>query len=402
MIMAALFMVIVSPRQIRAAEAGTMMSNAVNISFGSSYTKTWMTRNNHLNHYCKITVPQKGIVNISATKPYDSEGEYGRMYFTLYNSNGEGVWGSETYYTRDGALDRYVFNVGLNPGVYYLTLKPGFNVISGYITTRYNISFKATPYAEAEPNDSIALGTLMQTGPIYQGYFGADGSDYDEEDFWRFQLDAGATYKIAVGNCAKITNTTTIIKLNDPSGSSTSIGSKLASAADANGMNYIQYTPKHSGLYSLRVYNYHKEQFAYTVSVTKLSAPAAANPAPTAAAPARTTAAPAASASAQPAQVTAPKKLNMKYAKFYKKGTIDVEYGNVSGRNISYVEVQAAKNKSFTKGLRKRNVHKKYTGIYFSGFKKGTYFVRVRPVLKSGGQVYTAPWSKVKKVKIKK
>ena len=66
---------------VRAAEDGTMISNAVNITFGETYTKTWTTRTDHLNHYCKITVPSRGIIDISATKPRDDEGEYGRLYF---------------------------------------------------------------------------------------------------------------------------------------------------------------------------------------------------------------------------------------------------------------------------------------------------------------------------------
>ena len=82
-----------------AAEPGSMMANAIPISFGQTYSKSWLNRSDHLNHYNKITVPKRGILTLSFTKPFDSEGEYGRLYFTLYDDSGNEVWGHNCYNT---------------------------------------------------------------------------------------------------------------------------------------------------------------------------------------------------------------------------------------------------------------------------------------------------------------
>ena len=144
-----LFMLILflgSSSSIYAAEEGTMFSNAVNITFGKQYYKGWATRSDHLNHYCKIQVPQKGIVTINASKPFDSEGEYGELELILYNSNNIPIWGSDTYYSVKGASDNYNFKVGLEAGTYYLTIRPTFYVKSGILSTSYRISYQKTDY----------------------------------------------------------------------------------------------------------------------------------------------------------------------------------------------------------------------------------------------------------------
>ena len=248
---------------------GTTMSDAVNIAFGRAYTKSWTTSTDHLNHFCKISVPQRGVITINATKPRDSEGEYGRMMFTLYSEDGDPIWGNETRTAKDMASGSYIMNIGLNTGVYYLTIKPIFLVRSGSITTNYSVSFNANEYCEIEPNDSISQGTMMKLGSVYTGYYGKDGSDYEENDYWRVQLNANTTYKVAVGNYSTINNTTTLVYVYDPYGSRTSIRWKLNQAADSNGMNYCLFTSGTAGLYSICFDNYSKNQYKYSLSISE-------------------------------------------------------------------------------------------------------------------------------------
>ena len=263
-----LIMMIGASQTTSAAEEGTMMSNAVNIVFGREYTKTWTTQKDHLNHYCKIVVPKRGIITIKATKPYDSEGEYGRIYFTLYTEDSTPIWGSTGYKTKDNASDSYNFSIGLNTGTYYLTMKPGFNVISGVISTNYSISMAENQRCEVEPNGSIAESTIMDLGATYTGFYGTDGSNYDEHDYWRFSLQAGKTYKLACGNYSAFLDTSAILQAFTPDGTSISLY-KMSNVVDENGMNYILYTAKSGGFHSFHVYNYNQQPFEYTLRVVE-------------------------------------------------------------------------------------------------------------------------------------
>ena len=251
-----------------AAGEGTMMSNAVDISFGQTYLKTWTSFRDHLNHYCKITVPQKGILTVNASKPFDDEGEYGSLYFTIYSEDGSPVWDNRSYYSQEMATDTYSLSVGLNGGTYYMTLKPGFTVTSGVISTNYSFNFNPTEYCEVEPNESLAIATVIESGNEYTGFYGNDGGNYEDCDYWRFYLTSGLTYKIAIGNYAAITNTTTIIDFYTPSGEEES-SYGFNKMVDADGLNYIMYTAKQSGYYALRVDNYHHQQFKYSVKVVQ-------------------------------------------------------------------------------------------------------------------------------------
>lgn len=60
---------------VSAASTGTMVSNAVQASFGVTYYKGWTKSTDHLNHYVTFTLAEQGIVTINATKPFDSKGE---------------------------------------------------------------------------------------------------------------------------------------------------------------------------------------------------------------------------------------------------------------------------------------------------------------------------------------
>ena len=86
-------------------------------------------------------------------------------------------------------------------------------------------------------------------------------------------------------------------------------------------------------------------------------------------------------------------------AKNYKKKALKVTWKKV--KNAEYYQVQIAGNKRFTKG--------KKTSVSYSGSKsfkglkkKQTYYVRVRAVSYSNGNVYYSKWSTVKKCKIKR
>jgi len=252
------------------AASGDTMSNPVIASFGSSYTASWTKDTDHLNHYVKITVPQNGVVTLRASKPYDID-EYASLHVTCYTASGDIVWGTECYHVKESPLDYYLWNVGVKAGDYVFTIKPGFYVESGLISTNYSFSFQANEYAEKEPNESIGQATQMQLGHMYQGYYGQEGF-YNAEEFdcWRVYLEQGKRYRLAVGNWEKKASTSTIFDFLDPNGGTSTVFYRLGNAVDANGNTYVDFTAETTGNYAAKFRNYNGAQYAYTIGVFQL------------------------------------------------------------------------------------------------------------------------------------
>ena len=66
-----------------AAEAGTLVSNAITLSDNVWHTKYWTSNNYRLNCYNKIVVPSRGYITFTAQKPFDDEGELCSYDFIL-------------------------------------------------------------------------------------------------------------------------------------------------------------------------------------------------------------------------------------------------------------------------------------------------------------------------------
>jgi hypothetical protein len=265
-----LFCVIVCSSTANAASAGATMGNAVKIIFDNTYTKTWTKDTDHLNHYSKITVTEQGYITITASKPFDSEGEYGEIEFTLYNSEGEPFWGNESRYSADSARNDYKYKVGLAPGVYYLTMKPGFYVTSGTIVTNYSISFKKDDHCEIEPNNSGEIATTIKLGQKYTGWYGSEQSDYELNDYFKIYVAAGNTYRISWYNYSKLSAADlTHVDFIMPDGNKERLNYYLGDKVDENGLNYVDVNVKTSGFAYIRISEgEYYPQFEYGFVVT--------------------------------------------------------------------------------------------------------------------------------------
>lgn len=261
----------VSPEQVGTgvpivnASEGRTFQSAKEVSFGSTYYNYWTKDNDHLCYYVKFTVPQRGKVDFYFTKPYDDEGEYGKLKFALYKEDADNqIWTEDCWYLQYNASDRYSFTMGLNPGTYYLSILPGFYVTSGLIETNFKFTFTATNDYEVEPNASASQATVLSHGIHYGANYGGD----DENDYFRFAAKAGKSYKIYIGNFAKITPTSIMIELIAPSGDQTCISFEMQDQGtyDSNG-DYYLLSNAEAGNYTIRVENYHQAQIHYTVGI---------------------------------------------------------------------------------------------------------------------------------------
>ena len=447
------------PQTMSAAQEGTMMSNAKIITFGETYKKDWGRNTDHLNHYCKITVPVRGTITIQATKPYDDEGEYGKMLFSLYDEDGEIIWDYGCSKSQDDARDFYQMRRGLNSGVYYLTILPKFTVISGNIESNYSVNFKADPNCEIEPNNSLAQATPLKLGTVTAGYYGYDFGSAARNDYLKINLTAGKCYKIAIGNYAKVESTSTILDLITPNGDEKYIKRDMANLVDDEGMNYILYTPPLSGNYYICFENYSGIQYNYSVRVSefqkrtqkitglkseyllslskntyklypkavgKISVSSSNTNVvdtyywstdsyitlyPYKVGKATITVTADAVGLYEKAVyrfkvIVKPPKAKLISVKNKKGMVMDVTWSWKDHDKIDGYQMQVSTKKNFKSAVKTYNSSRKYSGflLYKSNGlkKKKTYYVRVRTYKKVSGSILYSGWSNVKKVKMKK
>jgi hypothetical protein len=75
----------------------------------------------------------------------------------------------------------------------------------------------------------------------------------------------------------------------------------------------------------------------------------------------------------------------------------------VKKTKVTHYEVWVCADKGFAMGQTSEHMIKKSkTGVKITKVPKGTYYVKVRAVRKVGDMKYVGPWSKPKKVKVKK
>ena len=248
------------------SSAGSTMSQAVNTNFNKTYSHTW-TRNK--NYYLKFTMPQRGIVTLKLNKAYDSDGDAYRFKIYFLDKDGNVLYGNECSQASESAKEYYEVNCGLEAGTYYLQLAGLYLLSSESATAEYTLSYTANEYCEIEPNESAAQATALTLGGEYRCFFGTDGYSGSEEDYYRFEVTEGHTYRITIDEFANISGTTTILSLI--SNTTTHISYKMGDQIDDQGRNYYEFTASTSGTYYLRFYNYRRQQYGFTLRVDDLS-----------------------------------------------------------------------------------------------------------------------------------
>ena len=263
---------------------GNLVQTAVDVVFGQEYNKSWNRQTYRLNHYNKIVVSQRGFIKIRATKPFDEQSVYGRLEFKLFDENDRVVWSNSSKDAKDDSKTYYECYVGLKPGTYILTLKPGFSVSSGTIDTSYNIGFIPDETCEIEPNESLASATEIDVNSksLYTGYFGRDWSDVGREDNWKVYLEKGKRYRFYI-RYNDLNSTTTIINIFDPNGkyardeNDLRLTGSIEQLVDEDGNNYCDYCAPVSGYYSINIGNYDGKQIKYQLAVKPAVDPNGAN-----------------------------------------------------------------------------------------------------------------------------
>lgn len=257
-----------------AAPIGTTMFNPLNASYGSVYTASWTKDTNKVYFYSKVNVDETGILKMSFSKPYDSDGEYGRLYITVSDEEGEPLWSSDTYDMDTTASPYYKFNVGLKPGTYYVSIVPGFRVISGRIETDFKFEFEANPYVEIEPNSSTSTATELKKGQFYSASVGNGGGDYGRINFFKIKLKKNSSYRLVIDNFGAIDETSALIDILGPANKDVDLYMSDFKV-DSSGYQYCEFIAPSTGTYYVKVYNYTGNPIQYRLKVSNALKPSA-------------------------------------------------------------------------------------------------------------------------------
>lgn len=208
---------------VSAAEAGTLPSNAIQLTSGKYYYKYWTKDNYRLNCYNKITIGSRGYITLTLEKPYDDEGEICSYKLYLVDGNGDDVWNCNTAAQTDSFSEYYTYKVGLNKGTYYLNIKPNFYVYSGSIPGSYKYDFTSSSSWEVEPNNTLPTATSIELNKMYSGVYADESYSSTCIDYYKVKLTKGSNYELKVDNYQALDAGTLILRLVDPSGEEKSL-----------------------------------------------------------------------------------------------------------------------------------------------------------------------------------
>ncbi len=232
------------------AATGYYIFDAISISAGKTYTKSWTSYTDSNDCYNEITVPSRGYVTFSISKPIDDYGEVSSFELELYDSDAQLVWSTDTSHQKNTFSPNYTYKIGLARGTYYMNIEPNFYVTSGSISSTYKYTCTKTKTWEIENNNNSTTATALTLNKKYSAVYGE--GDYGDDDYYKVKLTKGKSYQVVVGNAAQLDEGTTILKMYDPSGDrnyDVYLGSGRASGtseiydikAEMSGWHYIQF-----------------------------------------------------------------------------------------------------------------------------------------------------------------
>ena len=358
------------PATASAAEAGTLPSNAIQLTSGQWYTKYWTNSNYDLNCYNKIEVPSRGYITFTATKPFDDEGEVCSYDFVLYDPNGKVVWAADTGAQLESFNEYYTYKIGLDAGTYYMNIDPSFYVYrnSAPIETQHKYTFTKASNWEIESNNNQADATEIQLGKTYYGVYRDESYDTSYMDYFKVKLTKGRQYKLTIGNYNELEAGTLIEEMYDP------YGNEILpyDAKDSGNARVWTITANTTGWYYVQLDNDGNDAGTeYTIKVSAVKIPA----------------------SKLKASLSA---TTLTYNGKVRKPSVTVKYGSKTlTKGTDYTVEYASGRKNVGKYKVKITFKGDYTGTKTLSFKIKPKATKVTSLVK-GNDKFTVKWSKQK------
>lgn len=356
------------PATVSAAEAGTLPSNAIQLTDGQWHTKYWTHSNYDLNCYNKIVVPSRGYITFTASKPFDDEGEVCSYDFVLYDPDGKVVWAADTGAQRDAFSEYYTYKIGLAAGTYYMNIDPSFYVYSysAPIETQHKYSFTKASNWEIESNNNQADATEIQLDQTYYGVYRDESYDTSYMDYFKIKLTKGRQYKLTIGNYNELEADTLIEEMYDP------YGNEILpyEAKDSGNARVWTITANASGWYYIQLWNDGNDAGTeYTIKVSTVKIPA----------------------SKLDASLSA---TVLTYNGNARKPSVTVKYGNTTlKKDTDYTVEYASGRKNVGKYKVKITFKGAYTGTKTLYFKIKPKATKVTSLVK-GNDKFTVKWAK--------
>ena len=234
------------------------LPKATTIELDTTYSHTWKNANSYYNNPLhKLTLEEDGVLTVHLARPFDTYGtDYEDVKFRFYaegDLSSYVAWLDSDNDAHDTDKENCTMQVCLPKGTYYVEvdLDGYFYASTDDMTGRYSFSLDSRKYIEIERNSSKTTASPMELGHMYYGTL----LDSDNYDYFSFPVTAGHKYVITFDNFATIDNTTAIMKIELPNGSSVSPLYYAEDNVDANGKNYYIFKVEKSGTAYICLYN---------------------------------------------------------------------------------------------------------------------------------------------------
>ncbi len=170
----------------------------------------------------------------------------------------------------------YTHNIGLNAGTYYVAARPNSYLFDdSVIKSNYTFSFQPSKYIEVEPNETASQATELKFGSFYTGFYGNDsGYNYGNNDFFKFKLKKGSSYRLYLDNYDGLKSTSCIIDIHAPNGTKVNTFDSFWQIT-SSGQRYIEFIAPASGYYHFQLWNHRGLPIKYRVKIAHALKPAA-------------------------------------------------------------------------------------------------------------------------------
>ncbi len=235
---------------------GITDTTAIDVVSGQEYRKTWSASDSRSSVWNKVVLEGDGFISIYA-RPNIYE-----VDVTIYDANTNNLY--EGMLLSNGSST--VLDMGLEAGTYYVKFSNRYSRNDMF----YSILIFPNVPGELEPNDTFSTATPMVLEQRYRGSWSRIREI--DHDYFSINLNAGSTYRLAIGNYEGIGKPSFSIYEPDRSTRTLLTASSGKLKYDAASDSYVyEFACDATGTYYLYTHLLDPDSNMYTLEVQELS-----------------------------------------------------------------------------------------------------------------------------------